>query len=489
MSSPATSCAFATAAVPLRSFLDLYLDALVSGQAAVFVGAGLSVPAGYVDWRALLKPLVEDVGLDIDREHDLLRVTQYAINHAGGRARVNARIVHEFSRQATMARSHKILAGLPIDSYWTTNYDSLIEDALREAGRRPAVIHAQEQLTSRDGDADAVVYKMHGDKSRPDQCVLAQDDFEQFADVRGQFLEILRGSLVERTFLFLGYGLGDPNVDQILGHLRVRFGRDRREHFWITKKVARDDYRVDDDFHYERGRQELRIQDLKRYGIQTILIDSYDDVRSVLKQIELLYRRRFVFISGAAYDFGPLGQSELETLARELGKRLADEGYILVSGGGLGIGTAAVLGMASKASIAGRSFGPRLRVTAFDQSIEDRGVRNRLYDDYRRDMIKSAGFAVFLSGNKLSRNAVVAAEGVKKEFEVARGERVLPIPIGATGHIAEELWREVRNSPETYYGDSRATVALDRLAPGCTDLADLLDAVFEIIYLYDGRRR
>jgi hypothetical protein len=42
-----------------------YLAELVEGNAAIFVGAGLSVPAGYVDWRALLRPLLKDLDLNI----------------------------------------------------------------------------------------------------------------------------------------------------------------------------------------------------------------------------------------------------------------------------------------------------------------------------------------------------------------------------------------------------------------------------------------
>jgi hypothetical protein len=115
----------------MRAFLDLYLKALASGQASVFIGAGLSVPAGYVDWKTLLRPLAEDVGLDVAKEHNLIRVAQYVINTAGGRARVNQRIVTEFSRAATRVPSHDILAQLPIST--------LLDDELRLArGGSPA---------------------------------------------------------------------------------------------------------------------------------------------------------------------------------------------------------------------------------------------------------------------------------------------------------------------------------------------------------------
>ncbi|WP_425440278.1 hypothetical protein [Pseudosporangium ferrugineum] len=66
---------------------------------------------------------------------------------------------------------------------------------------------------------------------------------------------------------------------------------------------------------------------------------------------------------------------------------------------------------------------------------------------------------------------------------------MLPIPIGATGHVSEDLWREVRADSVAVYGDDRAIPLLERLAPGCTDVPDIVDAVFAILQLYDGRRR
>jgi len=303
-----------------KTFLDSYLNAMISKRAAVFAGAGLSVPAGFVDWKALLRPLAEDIGLDINREHDLLRVVQYSINQAGGRARVNNQLIEEFDRRLRPTLNHELLARLPINIFWTTNYDSLIEDSLRDAGRMVAVNHSQEQLTSQSNSADVVVYKIHGDKSRPDQCILSQDDYERFMDTRGEFVGILQSSLVEKTFLFLGYSLSDPNVDHILARLRVRFGPDRREHFWIAKRPLPDEFEDEGRYGYARGRDDLRMRDLQRYGIQTLSIDSYDEITELLEELIKLYRRRFVFVSGAAHGFAPLGQSELESLVRSIGE-------------------------------------------------------------------------------------------------------------------------------------------------------------------------
>jgi hypothetical protein len=59
------------------NFVNDFLAEIVQGNAALFVGAGLSVPAGYVDWRNLLRPLAKDLEINIDLETDLVLATPY----------------------------------------------------------------------------------------------------------------------------------------------------------------------------------------------------------------------------------------------------------------------------------------------------------------------------------------------------------------------------------------------------------------------------
>ncbi len=41
-----------------------------------------------------------------------------------------------------------------------------------------------------------------------------------------------------------------------------------------------------DDYNYDLNKQELRINDLKRYGIETVLIDSYNQIPTILSEIK-----------------------------------------------------------------------------------------------------------------------------------------------------------------------------------------------------------
>jgi NAD-dependent SIR2 family protein deacetylase len=49
-------------------FVETFVKELEEENIAIFAGAGLSVGAGYVDWRKLLQPIAHELGLDIDMQ-------------------------------------------------------------------------------------------------------------------------------------------------------------------------------------------------------------------------------------------------------------------------------------------------------------------------------------------------------------------------------------------------------------------------------------
>jgi hypothetical protein len=71
--------------VSLEEFYKEYTQALDEGYAALFAGAGLSRPSGFVDWKELLKDIASDLRLDIDKETDLIALAQYHVNERSGR--------------------------------------------------------------------------------------------------------------------------------------------------------------------------------------------------------------------------------------------------------------------------------------------------------------------------------------------------------------------------------------------------------------------
>src|SRR3970282_3003052 len=89
---------------------------------------------------------------------------------------------------------------------------------------------------------------------------------------------------------------------------------------------------------------DLRIVDLKRYGIRALLVDDYSEVTAILKELSRHSHRKYIFVSGSASDFSPMGRERVEKLARDIGQGIIRKGHNLVSGIGLGIGGGVILG-------------------------------------------------------------------------------------------------------------------------------------------------
>lgn len=120
-------------AVDKKELFSEYTRALREDAAAIFVGAGLSVGAGFVDWKTLLKEIADDLGLDVAREVDLIGLAQFHVNHRQGRDRINQLLIDHFIEDVELTDNHHLIANLPIRSVWTTNYDDLRRGLSRQA--------------------------------------------------------------------------------------------------------------------------------------------------------------------------------------------------------------------------------------------------------------------------------------------------------------------------------------------------------------------
>jgi hypothetical protein len=120
----------------IEQFIDDYFAELESGNAAIFAGAGLSVPAGYVDWREALAPPARELNLDLEFETDLVAVAQFHVNQSGSnRHRLHTAVIDALSIDRPVTEKHRLLALLPIATWWSTNYDKQIESALKAVGK------------------------------------------------------------------------------------------------------------------------------------------------------------------------------------------------------------------------------------------------------------------------------------------------------------------------------------------------------------------
>lgn len=469
-----------------KTLLDSIQAALDDGVAGLFVGAGLSRAAGYVDWRGLVRGIAQELDLDVDKETDLIALAQYHVNQKRSRAAIHRKLVEEFNKDAALTESHRLIASLPISSVWTTNYDTLLEDAFRGAHRRADVKIAPENLALTLPKRDVTIYKMHGDVSLPDRAVLTKSDYETYHLQRGLFSVALQGDLVSKTFLFLGYSFSDPNIDFILARIRGLLGSSAREHFCVMRKiprVAEKDGAALAQYEYDVRKQTLRIEDLKNYGIQTHLVDEYGEVEDILRELTKRVNRRNIFVSGSAVDYSPLGRDRVEDLSRRLGTAIIARGFNLVSGLGLGIGGAVTIGaMEALYRSPVSHLDERTTLRPFPQEAPTSVTQAEFWRRHREELVAKAGLAIFLCGNKVRNGATVNADGVREEFELAVARGIIPIPVGATGFMARALWEEVDGDLGKYFGAHKDEVAkpMATLNNASASNDELLDAIFAI---------
>jgi hypothetical protein len=176
-------------------FLREYSEALADDTAAIFVGAGVSMAAGYPSWRSLLHDIGQELGVDSGDVSDLAALAQWHIRQSAGATRIRQVIREEIGVEKPIPATVGIIARLPVRHIWTTNYDRLIERAFSHIGRPLDVISASADIALKPRAGAARLYKMHGSVDRLDDVVISTDDYELFRSKRGAFLPLLHAHL------------------------------------------------------------------------------------------------------------------------------------------------------------------------------------------------------------------------------------------------------------------------------------------------------
>ncbi len=448
-----------------------YCTALENGQAAVFAGAGLSVAAGFVDWKGLLKDIAESLDVKITPDTNLVDLAQYYVNERKNITELSNTILKAFPKETKPTDKHVVLASLPINVYWTTNFDKLIEKALDMSEKVYNVKSTPKSITVSKPGKHITIYKMHGDVDNPAETILTRDHFDQYPNSHQAFLNCLNYDLANNTFLFLGLSFNDPNIKYILKYVRFLYRENQRTHYYILKKIEKDSNESDEQFQNRERIQELFVEDLKNYGIQTVLIENYSEINEILVAIQKRYLRKTVFISGAAHEYSPYTEDEFKNFIKDLSADLIRNGYRIVNGYGLGMGNEVIDGALRALNELRKPIDGNLIIRPFPQG--DKAIKKK-WAEYRKDMISKTGVTLFLIGNKLEgkSNKLVLSDGMKEEYDISKEHGNFLIPVGATGSMAKELYKkqmaEIDDSNSQYnkykkdfkkLGDSKMSLA------------------------------
>jgi hypothetical protein len=176
--------------------------------------------------------------------------------------------VGKATRTADSADPHRVLSSLGLPIYITTNADTLLEDALRDAGREPhsalcpwnEYIERSEEAYDEEPSAEKpLVYHLFGVLDEPDSLVLTRNDYNRYltgvTSNRDLIPDVVRRALADTALLFLGFRVDDGDFGALLrSFMRQDGGGRRRKYTNVATQIDPEESRTADP---ERARSYL----------------------------------------------------------------------------------------------------------------------------------------------------------------------------------------------------------------------------------------
>ncbi len=194
-------------------------------------------------------------------------------------------------------------------------------------------------------------------------------------------------------------------------------------------------------------------------------------------------RRKTVFISGSAYEYGKWGDDG-RSFIRDLSKTLIRNGFRIISGFGTGVGNYVVEGALHELYLGKKEkLNEHLQVFPFPAGVNGSAGTDQLqsiWEYYRNDIIAQAGIVLFVFGNKLQDITIREADGMWQEFEIARSGDTLLIPVGASGYTSERMWNLLVDRYDDYFESREKFDLYQRLGDRGIEPRCLIDIILQI---------
>lgn len=462
-----------------KTFIKKYSDAIIRDEAAVFAGAGYSKEAGFCNWKELLKDVAEDLNLSIEKESDYISLAQYYENKNGYNILCNT-ILDRFSKYKNNYTIAKVIESLPIKTYWTTNFDHFIEDTLKyDFNKNVDVKKSNMNLTCNLRNRDATVYKFHGDIDDFSSLVITKSDYEEFENKSLPFINALNGDLISKTFVFVGYSFNDPDLFNVLKNVHLTYDKNKRIHYALIKRVSENDYNDKDEYNYELIKYKLKIQDLKRYGIETVEIDDFKEIVEIFINIKKRYLINNIYIAGSCRKLpNNWTQTSADMFLYNLGYKLAKENFKICTGCIEGVGPQFENGVLNSVFENDLSLNNALdikRLPLINGNLDH--MNNDSKNVMRNEIYKKNGIVIFLFGNQYYDGKLQISKGVMNDYFRAKNENMYLIPVGSTGGASNKISSIIKKEIENY---SYLKNSIETLCKS-TEPEILIDEIFNVI--------
>ena len=210
-----------------------------SSRAAVMVGAGFSrnsvpspgVSTRFPTWPELAQAMFDEVYPRLQDETEEQRKERFNRSNA---LRLASEYEAAFARQRleSLIRTripdtdhqpgdlHSLLLQLPWKDVFTTNYDTLLERTEVHGRVYQPVITVNDLTTA----FSPRIIKLHGSFPSLAPFIITEEDYRTYPKHFVPFVNTVRQSLIENTFVLIGFSGDDPNFLQWTGWIRDELG-------------------------------------------------------------------------------------------------------------------------------------------------------------------------------------------------------------------------------------------------------------------------
>jgi hypothetical protein len=215
-------------------------NAITTGRCAVFVGAGLSVAAGYPSWATLLRNLIDKGHArswrinasqakelkKLLKDSDKYLLVAEELRERFGKEEFETQLVEIFRQDFAPTASHLRLMDIPFTLAVTTNYDLLLEKAyMKKLNDWPSAFTNLQppEIAEALWRNEYFILKAHGDVKNRASFVITERDYRNVVFHSHGYRSALGSIFTKNTVLFLGVGLTDPELRLLLGYLHDAF--------------------------------------------------------------------------------------------------------------------------------------------------------------------------------------------------------------------------------------------------------------------------
>ncbi|PIK17803.1 SIR2 family protein [Prevotella intermedia] len=229
-------------------------EAIEADDLVLFIGAGLSWNLKNTDneslegWDKMVKSITSHLNKkghitdELKQSCDALKsieTLEILENREISKKEVGEFIKHYFALGKENDFSfHKKLFSLSTKII-TTNYDRAFEEAVPELQSKKAYRTKDYELNRLKKDP-IFLFKLHGCIDHLDSIILFPSDYNELYDIKGREAEhalyVLRNLIFNKTFLFIGTSLGDPQVKGIIEEIKRIQGIYGQKHYIIVFK-------------------------------------------------------------------------------------------------------------------------------------------------------------------------------------------------------------------------------------------------------------